>query len=332
MTGITGPAWDLDTPPDPEPQLAPAGPAGLVLLLAIGLAALGAGSLTGSLLAPAAPPRQLPAAALSTRDLYVDTSVPAPLTGPGAVPAGRPRTRIGDAVVVLRLQVDNPGPEPIQLAGLTVDGVRRNRTEVPLDLVVAGRRSRSVDITLHPDCSADREPAPVRAGLRLSGAGSPDAVPVSPSRALSRVGGLCRLFDTELPRGWRAPIQARGAALRGQDLELTLDDLSGERLAGLLVDDQLISTVYIGDVQLSSTAEVRLGEATRLRLRGPPPCIPFSGTTPIPSTLRLLARGDDGVEPRLVLVGPALTRWLRLDCGQSPTGSNGTPPASPTPR
>jgi len=309
---MTLPAWDLDAPMTTErvaatPQGRP------VIMLAVGLACLGLGGLVGSSLSPAGAPRSPTTATLTIRDLYVDTSGPASVTTPG--PTGL-KSLVGNAVVVLRLQVDNPGTGPVRLTAIELDGVTRTPNVVPLNLAVAGHSSVATDLTVHPDCSLGREPGGLRARLRLTGRGEadPESVWVAPSRSLSVPGGLCSQLNLELPNGWRAPLQANATRLQGIDLEVTVGDLSGARLAGIMVDNQLLPTVFVGDDLLSSSAQVRPGEATQLRLRGPPPCFAFSGSAPIPTTLRLLAVGDRGVEQRLVIVGPALTHWLRLDC------------------
>lgn len=311
---MTIPAWDLDAPVSTD-RVVTGTRLGPAMLLAIGLAGLGLGALVGSALTPPSPPRFPATATLNIRDLYVDTSAPA--TGPSAAPVGEARPRNGDAVVVFRLQVHNPGAEPVGLTGLLLDGVTRTSSLLPLDMRVAGHSSTAVDLTMHPDCSPDRDPVRVRARLRLtrSDGSDPDTVRIAPSRTLSELGGLCSQLDSELPNGWRAPLQANTSRLQGIDLEISMDDLSGARLAGILVDDRLLPTVFVGDQLLPTSARLRPGEATRLLLRGPPPCIGVSGTSPIPSTLRLLAEGDQGMHQRLVIVGPALARWLRLDCG-----------------
>jgi len=317
---MTLPAWDLDAPVNTERVASGSGPgsgSGLVLALAIGLAGLGLGSLVGSALTPPAAPQFPATATLNIRDLYVDTSARAPTTGPSAAPANGPIPRIGDAVVVLRLQVDNPGAGLIRVTGLELRGVTRATRVLPLDLRVAGHSSATADLTVHPDCSPTRESVGVRAWLRVirTGKSDPDVVRIAPSRTLIASGGLCSDLENELPNGWRTPLQVITTRQEGLDLEITIDDLSGARLAGILVDDQLLPTVFVGDQLLTTSAKLQVGQATKLRLRGPPPCIPFSGSTPIPSTVRLLAEGDQGIQQQLVVVGPALTRWLRLGCG-----------------
>ena len=316
---MTLPAWDLDAPVSTERVTSGAGPgsgSGLVLVLAIGLAGLGLGSLAGSALTPPAAPQFPATATLNIRDLYVDTSASAPTTGPSAAPANGPIPRIGDAVVVLRLQVDNPGGGLIRVTGLELRGVTKATRVLPLDLRVAGHGSATADLTVHPDCSPTREPEAVRAWLRVirPGRSDPDVVRIAPSRTLIASGGLCSDLENELPNGWRTPLQVITTRQEGLDLEITIDDLSGARLAGILVNDRLLPTVFVGDQLLSSSAELRPGQATQLRLHGPPPCVQFTGTTPVPGTIRILAQGDEGLQQWLVIVGPELTRWLRLGC------------------
>lgn len=305
---MTDLAWDLDAAPEPDAVDAPSGP-GHVVLLALALAGLAVGALAGSVLSPAGEPQFPPAATLSVRDVGALTSA--------RVSAAGAQARTGDAVAVLRLEVDNPSDEPVRLTAVAVEGVARERVTVPLDLEVAGRQSRAVDLTLRPDCALDRRPVPIRARLTVAGGrwSDGDQVQVTPARLLSRGGGLCSQFNADLPRGWRLPLPAITARLDGRDLLVTVDDLSGQRLLGLVVDGQLLPTVLLGDTLLPSSARLSAGEVTTLRLRGPPPCLQVSGATPVPTTLRLLAEDDGLVEQRLVVVGPALTRWLRLDCG-----------------
>jgi hypothetical protein len=322
---MTLPAWDLDSPADAEPSSAGSWPAS-VLLLAVALASLGLGGLTGSAVAPAAAPRSPTTATLNIRDLYVDLARtgPGPSTAPSPSPSPSPSApatsgsgaRAAEVVIAFRLRVDNPGSGAVQVTSLVLEGVSRTTSVLPLDLRVAGRETSTIDVTARADCSADREPATVRAWLRISGAGDsdPELVRIAPSRALSRVGGLCSEVNAELPNGWRAPLQASTTRLDGLDLELTIENLPTTRLAGLLVDDRLLPTVFVGEELVTTTARPQAGGVTQLRLQGPPPCIQFSGSAPIPSTVRLLAEGEGGIQQRLVVVGPALTRWLRLDC------------------
>ena len=292
------PAWDLDAPVHTPPV--PTGfRAGPVLLLAVGLAGLGLGGLTGSALAPPAAPRFPATATLNVRDLYIDTSA-----------------RTADAVVVLRLQVDNPEAGSVRVDALVLDGVTGTSNVLPVKLRVAAHSSAVADLAVHPDCSEGREPIGMRAWLKLtgsSGSGS-QTVRIAPARALSR-SGVCSALDSELPNDWRRPLLANTTRQTGGDLEITVNDLSAAQLVGNVVDDQLLPTVFVGDQLITTTAELRPGEATRLRLQGPPPCIQFSPGIPIPSTLRLLAEGEQGIQQRLVVVGPALPQWLRLNCG-----------------
>ena len=296
---MTAPAWDLDAPVEPQRPLTGFRP-GPALLLAIGLAGLGLGGMAGSALAPAAAPRFPTTATLSVRDLYVDTSKPVTV-----------------AVAVFRLKVDNPAGDPVKVRTLELDGVNRSSNVLPLNLPVAAHGSAWADVTVNPDCSPEREPIGMRAWLHLTTGGSdPETVRIAPARILSRVGGLCSALDTELPNGWRTPLRANQTRLVGADLEVTLRDLSAARLVGVMVGGRLVPTVFLGDQLLSTTAKLEPGEPIRLLLRGPPPCIQFTGDTPIPSTVRLLAGGDQGIQQRLVVIGPALTRWLRLDCAR----------------
>jgi len=310
FSGTSGPAWDLDAPPESE-----AGPrlhSGVILALAVGLGGLGLGGLAGSVLAPDPRPQFPPAAVLSARDFYVDT-VPA---AAAKTPTDGALSWRGDAVVILRLQVDNPADTEIRVTSIALDGVTRSRSVLPLDVSVAAHRAAVVDLPLRADCSSGRAPTPVRARLRLSGVprSAPETVPVTPSVDLGQNGGLCLLLDTELPRGWRTPFVADTTRLEGQDLRVTITDLSAERLDGVLVNNRLLPTVFVGDQLLSTSIRLRPNEPTELRLRGPPPCVEFNGPTPIPSTLRMLVRSPGGMEQRLVVVGPDLTNWLRLDC------------------
>lgn len=306
------PAWDLDAPADAEP-VATGFRLGPVLLLAIALTGAGLGALIGSAVAPAEPPRSPATATLSIRDFYVDPA----LSTSDSASAKTSNPRAGAAIVVLRLQVDNPRAGTIRLTTLVLQGVARTSIQQSLDALVAGHDSATVDVTVTADCSLDREPLDVRGWLRLTGPGGsdPEVIRVAPSRALARTGGLCSEVNTELPNGWRTPLQASSTHLDGPDLEITIGNLPTARLAGILVDNQLLTSVYVGNQLLSSSVQPQAGDVTRLRLRGPPPCIQFSGATPIPATLRLLAEGEGGIQQRLVIVGPALTRWLRLDCG-----------------
>jgi hypothetical protein len=233
-----------------------------------------------------------------------------------ASPTAQPTALKGQAVVVLRLQVENPAAGPLRLTALRLDGVTSSSNLLPLDLLVAGHRSAQIDLPVRPDCSPGRKPAAVRARLTsLPGSGS-DGFGVAPSRALIQPGGLCSQVDSQMPNGWRTPLLAYDARLDGIDLEVTVDELSEEKVVGLLVDGQLQPTVFAGEELLNTTARLERGEAPRLRLRGPPPCPQPGSSAPVPSTLRLLVPEDGGIQPRLVIVGSALTQWLQLDCGR----------------
>jgi hypothetical protein len=299
---MSSPEWDLDAELDDFPTGAGHAVA-VVIMLAVGLAGLGVGSLAGAAFARTDPARLPPAATLAVRDLYVDTSTIAPGTG----------LMVGRGMAVLRIHVDNPGPDPIRLSSLALDGVTRGVTVLPLSARVAGHRSEAVDVSVSPDCSAESPTTIVRARLRLAGSSPWAELPVLTSRELAAPGGLCSLLNTRLPRGWQSPLPAAQIRRQGVDLEVTIASLSSDRVAGVLVDGRLLPTVFIGDQLLSTSARLRPGQPTVLRLRGPPPCLE-NGTGPIPSTMRLLARGGEGLQQQLIIVGPELTRWLRLDC------------------
>jgi hypothetical protein len=303
--------WDLDAPAGDQP--AGAGHAvALVMTLAMGLGGLGFGALAGSTLAPADPARPLPAASLAVLDLYVDASSPAPDADRDALATGKTgaSARLGRPVVVLRLETANASAVELQLSGLVLEGVARTSTvRQPLNIRIGGHQSGVVDVSVSPDCTVGVPSAPVRARLLLAGASE---VPVATSRQLA--GGLCSLLDTELPRGWQAPLQAARIRLLGLDLEVTVADLSGDQVAGILVDDRLLPTVLVGDRLLESSARLEHGRPTVLRLRGPPPCVEDSSAVAVPSALRLLARDSQGLRQQMIIVGPELSRWLRLDC------------------
>jgi hypothetical protein len=304
---MTVPAWDLDAPVDQDRVITGFRP-GLVLLIAVGLVGLGLGGLIGSALAPDEGPRFPAIATMDVRDVYVDTSA--------TVPSGGSRPGTGNAVAVVRLQVYNPGALPVRLSALELDGVTRKTIRLPLDVQVPGHGSRAVDLTVHPDCSPGREAVGVRARLSASSPGGNhlDDVRVAPARTLSRFGGLCSQLNIQLPSGWQALLQANATRQDGADLEITLDDQSGARLAGLQVNGRLLPTVFVGDQLFSSSAQLQPGAQTQLRLTGNSRCVQFNSGTSVPTTLRLLAQGNEGVAQRLVVVGPELTRWLR-DCG-----------------
>jgi len=327
---MTLPAWDLDAPPDTEP-VAAGFRRGPVLVIAVALAGAGLGGLVGSTVSPATGPRLPTTATLTFRDFYVDTTAaPAgnsatPTNSATATNSATPTNLAAPAggeplatevVVSFRLQVDNPDDGTIRLTGIVLQGVARASRVLPLDLHVAGHGSAATDFTVPADCSPERDPAEVRAWLKQTTPGDSTStlVRVAPARALSGAGGLCSEVSSALPNGWRAPLKVDSSQLQGQDLELTIKHLASDRLAGLLVDGQLLPTVFVGDQLISTSAQPEPGEVTHLRLRGPPPCVSLTGVDPIPSTLRLLARGNEGIQQRLVIVGPALTRWLRLGC------------------
>jgi hypothetical protein len=286
----------------------PAGPG--VTVLGLALVGLAVGALAGALLTPPARPRLPPVASLSVRDLYVDVATPAA----GGSGASGGRQRVGTPTLALRLLVENPGAVEARFTELTVDGGGRRRITVPLRLRVPARGRAMTDVTILPDCVGLQLPAV--AGLRPApGTGfARSTVPVALARGLGQPGAICQLFEATMPRGWRAPIIARSTRLVGQDLQVTVSDLSAERLNGILVEDRLLPTVFVGDQLLSTSAKLDPGHDTVLRLRGPPPCIQASGVVPMPSTMRLLATSEGGLQPKLVVVGPALTRWLRLAC------------------
>jgi hypothetical protein len=315
---------DLDAPPEDRP--AGAGHAvALVMTLAIGLTALGGGALAGSAFAGADPPRLPPAATLAIRDLYVDTSSSGPTADPARIsPADADSgARIGRPVIVLRLEVDNPGPAALLLSGLALDGVvpragtrstSPGSTVLPLHTRVESHKSGVVDVSVSPGCDGGRPSPLVRARLLFTGSPGITEVPVPTSPELGQAGGLCALLDTELPRGWQAPLQAVKTRVQGRDLEVTLADLSADQVAGILVDNRLLPTVLVGDRVLSTSALLRPGRPTMLRLSGPPPCVEDSSTVTVPTTVRFLARDSTGLRQQMIIVGPELTRWLRRGC------------------
>ncbi|HST84253.1 MAG TPA: hypothetical protein VLL08_21130 [Kineosporiaceae bacterium] len=311
---MTVPAWDLDAPAGPD-RLVTGSRSAFILLLAVGLAGLGLGGLAGSTLAPAASPELPATGTLKIRDVHVNASSPLPTAGSDAA-SDDSKPRIGKAIVVFRLNVVNPGNQPVKLTGLALDGVTRTSYLLPLNVQVASHGSIAVDLTAYPDCSPGQEPVGVRARLNATEPDGSDleTIRVAPARTLSRIGGLCSQLNVALPNGWQAPLWANSARPVGPDLEITMDDLSSARLDGIRVDDQLLPTVFIGDQLFPSSAHLRVGETSVLRLHGPPPCIQFGGSTPIPSTARLLVRGEQGMQQRLLIVGPELALWLRLDC------------------
>jgi hypothetical protein len=312
-TGTSSTTWDLDGDPevwtDPGSGERRTGGAGAALLLAAGLAGLGIGGLAGSSLAGDPAPRFAPAATIGVEEVHVDV-----VGAPG--PIGQ---RVGNAMVTFRVEVDNPGPAPTRATALIVDGVSRRRVRVPLELRLPGYGRADVDLTLPTDCSTDRQPVDLQAHLVLAGGdggggSNQDGVPVVPSVPLERPGGLCTVVDNQSPPGWRTPIEARSARVEGEDLVVVLADLSRLQLDGLRVDGELLPTVFVGDQLRSTSAQVRAGRPTVLRLSGPAPCFTFGGPLPIPSTLRILAQNQGSLQQRLVVVGPQLSRWLQLGC------------------
>jgi hypothetical protein len=297
------PDLDLDSPAaEAPPATAGAG----FLLLAVLLIALAAGALLGAVLAPPVPPQYPSVARLSARDVYVDPAT-------DASQAAREGSLVGRPVLIARLLVDNPGRSRAVFTALVLDGVARQRITQPLALRVAPGGSAFADVIVRPQCSGTRPSTPPAARL-LTRSEPSGSVPVSLSRGLNVVGGFCTLFDTRLPNGWRFPRQALDSRLEGLDLVVTVPDLSADGLSGIVVDGLLLPTVFVSDQLLSSSALLRPGENTVLRLRGPPPCTQSDGTEPIPTTVRLLADSDGGVQQRLVIIGPELARWLRLTC------------------
>lgn len=304
--------WDLDALPDDQP--AGAGHAlALVMTLAIGLGGLGLGALAGSTFAAADPTRYPPAASLAVLDLYADASQ-APVADRESLATGKPGAspRLARPVVVLRLQVANPASTPLQVSGLVLEGIARASTvRRSLNTRIEGHQSGVVDVSVSPDCTSGVPSAPVRARLLLAGGSE---VPVPTSGELGQAGGLCSLLDTELPRGWQVPLPAARTRHLGLDLEVTLPDLSADQVAGILVDNRLLPTVLVGARLLESSARLEPGRPTVLRLRGPPPCVEDSSTVAVPTALRLLARDSQGLRQQMIIVGPELSRWLRLDC------------------
>lgn len=286
------PGWDddLDRPPPPRPPAPPPDRRGVVLT-ALVLTALAVGALAGALISPPAPPRPPPSVTMAPEEAYL-------ADGP---------------VLVVRLTVGNPGDERARLTGLVVEGGGARLLE-SLDVTVPPGGSATADVRLHPRCPGNDRAA--RAHV-ISPSEPQGVIPVSLTRALAAVNGLCAAVDTRLPSGWSTERPALGTVVDGGDLVVTVGDLSGDRLSGITVDDQFLPTVFVRDRLLTSSARLRPGENTVLRLRGPPPCIVDSAGAPAPTTLRLLAHGDDSLVQRLVAVGPELTRWVRLGCTEN---------------
>ena len=300
------PELDLDFPAD-RPGDDSTRPSRPIPILAVALAGLALGMLTGSVFTPAEPARYPPAATLSARDLYLDTATPS---------AG---FRLGQPVIELRLQVDNPGPTEIRLESIVLDGVSRRTTVVPLSDPVPAQGSATVDLKVSPDCRSGQQLRTLQAELRLARQRSlgSAAVPAVTTGPLKPLGGLCSLLDLRLPRGWRDPILAGQATREGADLRVTVENLTGLQADGLQVEDRLLSTVQVGERLLSSSTESQRGRRTVLRLIGPPPCVRTGEGGNAPAAVRLLARGGEGtegLEQRLIVIGPELARWLRESC------------------
>jgi hypothetical protein len=302
---MSGPELDLDYPAPERSGGVRRGPP--IPLLAGALACVALGLLAGSVFAGPGTERYLPIATLSARDLYLDTSTPA---------AG---LRLGRPVIELRLTVDNPAPSEIRLRSLILDDVSSRRTVLPLNGPVPARGSATVDVKIFPDCRAGQQPRTLKAGLSLARQPglSRSLVPVLTTGAVKPLGGLCSLLDLQLPRGWRDPILAGPAVEEGADLKVTVEDLSGLQTDGVQVGDRLLSSVLVGARQLSSSSEIRPGRPTLLRLIGPPPCIRTGEGGTTPAVARLLAKGAEGQEQRLIVIGPELARWLRRGCNSS---------------
>ncbi len=297
------PDLDLDAAPDPSRSGAPVGTGSLVL--AVGLAGLVVGLLTGSALGPPDPARRPPLVTLSTRDLYLDTTA---ATGETTAPV----------VVVLRLQVVNPASTGLRLRALSLDGVTDRELVLPANDVVPAHGSITHDFRVRPDCRADRPPATLEAQLTFTGSsgssGSDGWTEVPATRGLGARGGLCSQIDLALPRGWQSPLVVSRTAPHGRDLEITVDRLTRDQLTGAVGNNQLRPTIFVGDQSLPATVRLLAGRPAVLRLQGPPPCVQTDRGSPAVSTIQLLANGPQGIEQRLVVIGPALTRWLRTSC------------------
>jgi hypothetical protein len=281
---------DLDGPPPPRAPGTPPDRRGVVLASLV-LCALALGALAGALIAPPAPPRPPPAVTMAAEDAY-----------------------LADApVLVVRLTVGNPGHDRARLTGLVVEGVGPRLVE-PLDVTVPPGGSATADVRLRPRCpSTDRT---ARAHV-IAPSEPQGAIPVSLTRALGTVDGLCAALDADLPNGWTERRPALGSYQDGDDFVVTVNDLSGDKLSGIMVGDEFLPTVFVRDRLLTSSARLQPGEKTVLRLRGPPPCIVDSAGAPAPTTMRLLAHGDESLVQVLVVVGPELTRWVRQNCDEN---------------
>jgi hypothetical protein len=297
------------------------GGGGGVLALAIGLAGLVGGLLVGSAVSFGRPARSPLMVTLSTRDLYLDTAAhetnnrPVDVAGTGSAPAGRLPSdpAAGRPVVILRLQVANLGTSRLRLTSLILTGVASGRVVLPLSHQVPSRTSVIVDVAVRADCPVRTTPALPQARLTFN-SGPAGGTLVQTTGVLRTPGGLCSLVDVDLPTGWQRPLIALSATPHGADLDVTLDDLSQQQVAGAVVDGRLLPTLFVGDQLLPASAQVKPGTPTLLRLRGPPPCVQTDRGDPAPSTVRILADGREGIEQRLVVIGPELTRWLRTSC------------------
>jgi hypothetical protein len=317
---MTTPELDLDAVAD---DLTPGGDRAIgarAVALAVGLAGLAIGLLTGSALDSSGPAYYPLVVTLSTRDVYLDSTLPAnaassPTAGASTAPAGALPSdpAAGRPVVVLRLQVDNLGPARLRLASLILTGVATKPVELPLSSEIPTRTAITVDVAVRPDCRDTASPALPEARLTFD-SGPTDGTTVQTTGVMRTAGGLCSLVDVDLPTGWQRPMFAIATAQHADDLDVTLSDFSQEQVTGTVVEGRFLPTMFVGDQLLEASAQVQPGRPTVLRLQAPPPCVQTDRGAPAPSTVRILARGPEGIEQRLVVVGPDLTRWLRTSC------------------
>jgi hypothetical protein len=228
----------------------------------------------------------------------------------GALPPTLPQAELGyveahldgSTTATLRLTVHNPAESPVLVSDVVATGIAEGRISEPVRRTVEGGETAAVLFTVTADCNRSLTFTALDVQVRLADGTTVDAVP---TRALASAGGLCRLMRAQLPDGWWDPWPEATARPVGDNLELTLPPLEpGRKLAGIWAGGTILD---YGSPELVGTAY------PAITLKPPNGCV-LDQARRMPTGLKVLLTGTDGLRTRYVVVGPELARWLLRRC------------------
>jgi hypothetical protein len=241
---------------------------------------------------------------------------------------------------VLTLGLESLGGEPLVAQDAEVSGAGLEPTTVTLTRTLRPGVPEEADVSAPLTCSGNEGAGtPVRVVVRLrlpGGAATAGAPAAGASTSVTALqigtagvrGGLCSTADATLPGGWleqaRAVTWSIGAGrvvhVSIEDLPLDVTDvISAQAGAVLLPLPDAPVPVSAGDAALD------LGVPT-------PGCRDTAAASVVPTGLQLLVHGRDGVRYSYVPVGIALADWLgeafTSTCPDSPGSASAVRPES----